>query len=841
MDLKENAGPENQDIPTSSSAEGNAALFTSLIDHHIRFTAAKRRIQLSRHDWYRVTALAVRDMLIEKMLATRARFERAGAKKVFYLSVEYMIGRSLENNLFNLAIIDVCREFLAENGLDLAQLLDEEPDAGLGNGGLGRLAACFLDSLATLDLPGYAYGINYEFGLFRQEIRDGFQQERPDSWRREMSPWLIPRPEQSCIIPVYGRIERHFDRHGEYKPQWVDWRGIVGIPSDLPISGYQSPAVNFVRLFAAGASDEFDMQIFNAGDYMKAVEQKIVSETISRVLYPSDADQAGRELRLLQEYFFVACAVRDIVRDFFDRGEDVHDFPSRVAIQLNDTHPALAIAELMRLFMDQYDVPWDMAWEATQGAVAYTNHTLMPEALERWPIGLLQRVVPRHLEIIYEINRRFLAEAISVRSNDPDLTAHLSIIEEGFDPQVRMAHLAIVGSHSVNGVSKLHSDLVKTRLVPDFYRLWPERFTNKTNGVTQRRWMLMANPGLAKLLNETIGSGWITNLEEVRGIEGFVNDAEFRSRFVAIKRANKERLATVIRRVTEVEVDPNSIFDVQAKRIHEYKRQLLMILGIVHEYLALVEDGVAPVMQRTYLMAGKAAPGYWAAKMLIKLINSLATVINRDERTRGLMQVAFLPDYRVSMAEKIIPAADLSEQISTAGMEASGTGNMKFAMNGALTIGTLDGANIEIREAVGAENIFIFGLTSDGVEELRASATYSARKYYETDARLRRVFDALASDRFCPREPGLFRSIPDRLLIHDPYFIVADFASYIEKQAEVSREYLDSSLWVRKSILNVARMGYFSSDRTVAEYSREIWGLTRRPEIAAAEAETNAV
>jgi len=839
MNGEETIPSERPDMLNANSTENRNALFTRLIEHHIRFTVAKRRIEMTHHDWYRVTALAVRDMLVEKMLETRARFERTGAKKLFYLSVEYLIGRSLENNLFNLGIIDACREFLGENGIDLTLLFDEEPDAGLGNGGLGRLAACFLDSLATLDMPGYAYGINYEFGLFRQEIRDGFQHERPDSWRREMSPWLIPRPEQSCIIPVYGRIERRFDRHGEYKPKWVDWRGIVGIPSDLPISGYHSPAVNFVRLFAAGASDEFDMQIFNAGDYMKAVEQKIVSETISRVLYPSDADQAGRELRLLQEYFFVACATRDIVRDFFDQGEDIGDFPSRVAIQLNDTHPALAVAELMRLFVDQYDIPWDVAWEATRGAVAYTNHTLMPEALERWPVSLLQRVVPRHLEIIYEINRRFLAEAINVRGSDPELNARVSIIEEGFDPQVRMAHLAIVGSHSINGVSKLHSELVKTRLVPDFHRMWPERFSNKTNGVTQRRWLLMANPGLAALLNETIGEGWITNLEEVRGIERYADDAEFQSRFAAIKRANKERLATLVKRVSDVDTDPSSIFDVQAKRIHEYKRQLLMVLGIIHEYLSLVEDGVEPVMPRTYLMAGKAAPGYWAAKMIIKLINSLAAVINKDERTRGLVRVAFLPDYRVSMAEKIIPAADVSEQISTAGMEASGTGNMKFAMNGALTVGTLDGANIEIREAVGPDNIFIFGLTAEQIEELRASATYSPRRYYESDERLRRVFDALMSDRFCPREPGLFRSIPDRLLIHDPYFVVADFAAYIEKQAEVSREYLQRELWVRKAILNVARMGRFSSDRTVAEYAREIWNLnTFRdiPESAVAQA-----
>src|SRR5579885_2014336 len=828
MDPEVDPRREMSDMPTATTTEDRNALFVRLLEHHIRFTVAKRRVQMSRHDWYRVTALAVRDMLVERMLETRARFERSGSKKLFYLSLEYLIGRSLENNLFNLGIIEGCREFLGENGIDLNLLFDEEPDAGLGNGGLGRLAACFLDSLATLDMPGYAYGINYEFGLFRQEVREGFQHERPDSWRREMSPWLIPRPEQSVIVPVYGRIERNFDRNGEYKPQWVDWRGVVGIPSDLPISGYQSPAVNFVRLFAAGASDEFDMQIFNAGDYVKAVEQKIVSETISRVLYPSDAGQAGRELRLLQEYFFVACAARDIVRDFFARGEDVHDFPSRVAIQLNDTHPALAVAEVMRLFLD----PWDIAWEATRDAIAFTNHTLMPEALERWPVDLMQRVIPRHLEIIYEINRRFLAEAITLRPNDPDFAGRVSIVEDGFNPQVRMAHLAIVGSHSVNGVSKLHSELVKTRLVPDFYRLWPERFSNKTNGVTHRRWIWMANPGLAALLTETVGRGWLTNLEEVRGIEHYADDPGFQERFARIKRENKERLATLVKRVADVEADPSTIFDVQAKRIHEYKRQLLMVLGIVHEYLALVEDGIEPIVPRTYLLAGKAAPGYWAAKMLIKLINSLAAVINKDERTRGLIRVAFLPDYRVSMAEKIIPAADVSEQISTAGMEASGTGNMKFAMNGALTVGTLDGANIEIREAVGPENIFIFGLTAEGIEELRASATYAPRKYYESDERLRRVFDALSSDRFCPREPGLFRAIPDRLLVHDPYFIVADFASYIEKQKEVAREYLDRATWVRKAILNVARMGFFSSDRTVLEYARDVWKLATRPETA---------
>ena len=499
-------------------SEVNRNLFNNLIDHHIRFSLAKLRSELTKHDWYRATAFVVRDMLVEKMLATRLRFDRNHSKKLYYLSLEFLIGRSLENNLFNLGIIDTCRDFLAENGIDLQILFDEEPDAALGNGGLGRLAACFLDSLATLDLPGYAYGINYEYGLFRQEIRGGYQVERPDAWQRETSPWLVARPEQSCRIPVYGRIDHRIDKKGEYNPIWVDWRVLLGVPSDLPIAGFGGRTVNFVRLYSAGASDEFDMQIFNAGDYMKAVEQKMLSETISKVLYPSDAVAAGRELRLLQEYFFVACAVHDIVQGFVARGQDFTDFSSQVAIQLNDTHPALTIAELMRVFIDEYDLEWPRAWEITRATVAYTNHTLLPEALEKWPVSLLERVVPRHLQIIYEINRRFLADAGTVGRDDPERLKRVSIVQEGYESQVRMAHLAIVGSHSVNGVSKLHSELVKTRLVPDFYQLWPERFSNKTNGVTQRRWLLTANPGLANLLDATIGPGWSMFLEQLSAV-----------------------------------------------------------------------------------------------------------------------------------------------------------------------------------------------------------------------------------------------------------------------------------------------------------------------------------
>jgi starch phosphorylase len=804
----------------------NRALFAELIDHHIRFTLAKPRARLHKRDWYCATAFAVRDLLVDRMLATHARVERNDVKRVYYLSLEFLIGRSLENNLHNLGLIETCRELLAEKGIDLQTLFDEEPDAALGNGGLGRLAACFLDSMATLDMPGYGYGINYEFGLFRQEIRDGYQIEQPDAWQSETSPWLILRPEETCLVPVYGRIEHRYASDGTYRPKWVDQRTLVGVPSDLPIAGYGGRTVNFVRLFAAHASDEFDVRIFNSGDYVKAVEQKIVSETLSKILYPSDAIEAGRELRLLQEYFFVACAIRDILRRFMRRGEDLRDFPAKTALQLNDTHPTLAIAELMRLMVDEHGLAWDTAFELTRAAVAFTNHTLMPEALERWPLAMMQRVIPRHLQIIMEINQRFLDRASAVWNGDAEKLRNTSIIDDQNGGEVRMAHLAIIGSHSINGVSELHSELVKTRLVPDFYALWPERFNNKTNGVTQRRWLLMANAGLAGLLKRTIGDGWITGLDGLNQIEQYAEDEAFHAEFAAIKRANKERLATTIHRLLQIDLDPASLFDVQAKRIHEYKRQLLMVFGILHQYLRLVDDHVEPAVPRSYVMAGKAAPGYWAAKMTVKLVNCVANVINNDARTHGLIKVAFVPDYRVSLAERIIPAADLSEQISTAGREASGTGNMKFAMNGALTVGTLDGANIEIRDAVGAENIFIFGLTAPAIEQMVERNEYKPRDYYENDPRLRRVLDELAADRFCPEEPGLFRWIRDALLDFDPYLVLADFAAYIDTQQEISKQFGERRYWTKKAILNVARIGRFSSDRTIREYARDIWQLS---------------
>jgi starch phosphorylase len=809
----------------ASTRAGAVTEFHRGVAEHVRYSLARETRGLSGRDLFLAVALAVRERAIDGLLETEARYERTDAKRLYYLSLEFLMGRSLVNNLVNLGIADVCDEVLRTLGTDLEEVRECEQDAALGNGGLGRLAACFLDSLATLGMPGYGYGINYEFGLFKQEISGGFQHERPDNWFAGTSPWLIERPEDACVVPVYGRIDHAQDRRGGYNPMWMDWKVLVGVPHDMPIVGYGGRTVNVLRLYSARASDEFDMEIFNGGDYLKAVEQKIMSETISKVLYPSDAVAAGRELRLLQEYFFVACAIRDIFRRYLRTHRSLDAFPSKIAIQLNDTHPALAVAELMRMLVDEHDVPWESAWEMTQAILGYTNHTLLPEALERWPASLLEYVLPRHMQIIREINRRFLLHVTRFWPDDSGRRQRMAIIEEGPEEQVRMAHLAIVGSHSVNGVSVLHSELVKTTLVPDFFQLWPERFSNKTNGVTQRRWLLKTNPGLARLISDTIGDRWVTDLDQLRALEPAATDIAFQQQFLAVKRANKERLAQVIRQTARVCVDPDALFDVQAKRIHQYKRQLLAAMGIMHEYLCLVEDGREPQVPRAYIFAGKAAPGYWAAKQIIKLINNLGAVINHDPRVHGLITVAFVPDYRVSLAERLIPAADLSEQISTAGTEASGTGNMKFALNGALTIGTLDGANIEIRDEVGAENIFIFGLTAVETAQLRRPGAYRPREYYECDPHARRVVDAFNSDRFCPHEPSLFRWIFDMLLGHDEYLHLADFASYIEAQRQVAEGFGCRELWLRKAILNVARMGRFSSDRTIREYANDVWGI----------------
>jgi starch phosphorylase len=796
------------------------------IRHHVRYSLGKEWKRLSGQDLFAAVALAVRDRLVDQMLATEARRQRANSKRVYYLSIEFLMGRSLGNNLHNLGFFTLCREALRGLGVELADIEESEHDAALGNGGLGRLAACFLDSLATLDLPGYGYGIRYEYGLFRQEISNGYQREKPDNWLAYGTPWEIERADEACLVPVYGKIEHALDRSGHYNPMWMDWQILIGVPYDFPIVGYGGRTVNYLRLYSARSSADFDMQIFNAGDYIKAVEQKIASETVSKVLYPSDKVEAGLELRLIQEYFIVACAIRDITKRYLQTHTSFEAFPSQVAIQLNDTHPAVAVAELMRVLIDENDLPWEKAWEITQATLGYTNHTLLPEALEQWPVSLFEYVLPRHLQIIYEINRRFLDYVATVWPGDTGRFQRMSIVTEGEQKQVRMGHLAIVGSHSINGVSALHSELVKTSLVPDFFQLWPERFNNKTNGVTQRRWLLHANPELAHLLTNTIGDGWITALEALKALEPFARDEGFQQEFLRIKRANKQRLAAVIKELTRVTVDPDSLFDVQVKRIHEYKRQLLNVLHIIHEYLCVIEDGKAPTVPRTYIFAGKAAPGYWAAKQLIKLINNVGRVINNDPRVQGRIKVVFIPDYRVSLAEKIIPAADLSEQISTAGKEASGTGNMKFALNGALTIGTLDGANIEIMEEVGAENIFIFGLQAQDIQAMRAQGSYHPREYCARYPALQRIMDALHGNLFCREDSGLFRWIFHALLDHgDEYFHLADLPSYLDMQEQAGAEFKNPHGWARKAILNVARIGKFSSDRTIREYAADIWGI----------------
>jgi glycogen phosphorylase len=796
------------------------------IRRHVKYSLAKPWRDLSTNDLLTAVALSVRDLLTERMLETEEYFRAGDFKSLSYISIEFLIGQSLTNHLHNLRLFELYRQACANLGVDLDTLEEAEGDAALGNGGLGRLAACFLDSLATLGMPAYGYGINYEYGLFKQEISNGYQQEKPENWLAERSPWEIGRPEEACLVPIYGHIEHALDRDGGYNPMWMGWKVLIGVPYDVLISGYGGRVVNFLRLYSARSSMDFDMRIFNDGDYFKAVEQKIASETISKVLYPSDAVIAGRELRLVQEYFLAACAVRDTVQRFERNHDNFSEFSEKVAIQLNDTHPALAVVELMRILVDEKALEWRDAWEITQATFGFTNHTLVPEALERWPVPLLQYVVPRHLQIIYEINGRFLEHVSSVCPGDPGLLKRVSLIEESKPQQVRMPNLAMVGSHSINGVSAIHTGLVKTSLAPDLYRLWPERFNNKTNGITPRRWLLKANPELAGLVTATIGDGWITDLARLRRLEDHVDNPGFRAEYRKAKTSNKVELARIIHDTVRVKVDPDSLFDVQVKRIHSYKRQLLNVLNIVDEYLALIEDGRQPIVPRTHIFAGKAAPGYWKAKQIIKLIHDVGRMINNDPRAREWMKVVFLPDYRVSLAEKIFPAVDLGEQISTAGMEASGTSNMKMALNGAITMGTLDGANIEIREEVGEENIFIFGHEAQELQDMRTRHTYRPRSFYDRDPRIKRIVDAFDSDLFCPREPELFRWIFDDLLDeNDEYFHLADLPSYLDAQEKASAAYRDTDHWTSMSMLNVARVGKFSSDRVVAEYAREIWNL----------------
>jgi starch phosphorylase len=778
----------------------------------------------SNHEQFVAVALAVRDRLIHIAIETEKRYRKAEARRTFYLSMEFLMGRALRNNLANLGLTAECAAALKILGTDLDNLLNEEEDAALGNGGLGRLAACFLDSLATLGMPGYGYGINYEYGLFRQEICNGQQVEKPDNWLKHGTPWEVQRSDEEYVIPLYGRVDNSQDSNGNYRPRWVDQRTVLGVPNDMPIAGYGGNTVNILRLFTARASEDFDMQVFNAGEYIQAVERKVYSETISKVLYPSDEPAIGSELRLIQEYFLVACSLRDIFRKI--AGDDIKKFKKTVVLQLNDTHPALTVAELMRMLVDDHELPWEEAWEITTGALAYTNHTLLPEALEKWPVSLLGRVLPRHLEIIYEINHRFLKKIESVWPGDVERMQRMSLIEESADPQIRMAHLAIVGSQSVNGVAAVHSELVKTELVPDFFELWPEKFNNKTNGVTPRRWLHSANPKLSELITESIGDSWVTDLDELRGLEKFADDGAFQDQFLAAKNSNKENVAALVLKITEHVIDPASLFDVQMKRFHEYKRQLLNVLHIVHAYLKITEQGEKPIVPRTFIFSGKAAPSYVRAKQIIELIHAIGDVINNDPRSRDFLKVVFVPNYSVSVAEVIIPATDLSEQISTAGFEASGTGNMKFAMNGALTIGTLDGANIEIAEEVGDDNIFIFGKTVEEIKALRAEERHP-REFYEGSDSIKAILDTFQTDIFSKGDSGRFSWVYTSLVESwDPYFHLADLESYIDAQAQVDKLHADKKMWTRKAILNVARMGKFSSDRTIREYAKDIWRIT---------------
>jgi starch phosphorylase len=809
-------------LPDATPAASVEALLERF-HQHLRFTQGEAWASAQPYDHFVSLALAVRDQIVDRMIATQRTYLERNVKRVYYLSLEYLLGRLLRNNLVSLGLHDECRRRLAALGLDLDRICELEPDAGLGNGGLGRLAACYLDSAATLGLAFYGYGLRYEFGIFEQEIVDGWQVERPDYWLRFGSPWEIPRPEFTCPVRLYGHVESRTDQRGRFRPVWKGYRTLIGLPYDIPIVGYGSNTVNLLRLWSARAPETFDLAAFNRGGYVEAVREQALSETITKVLYPSDATDAGRELRLAQQYFFVACTINDIIRRYEKKDDSFDALPDRVAIQLNDTHPALAIAELMHILVDERELPWEQAWELTRATFAYTNHTLLPEALETWPVPLLERVLPRHLQIIFEINQRFLDGDVGARwPGDTARRQRLSLVQEGQTKAIRMAHLAIVGSHHVNGVAALHADLIRSRLVPDFAELWPEKFIGITNGIAPRRWLLACNPGLAGAITKRIGAGWVRDLEKLRGLEPLADDPEFQTEFRQIKRANQTRFVDWIQGRTGIRLPAEALFDVQVKRLHEYKRQLLNVLHVVMRYQRLLAEPQAELVPRVVIFGAKAAPAYGRAKLIIKLINDVARTINRDERVAGRLCVLFVPNYRVTLAELIIPAANLSEQISTAGTEASGTGNMKFALNGALTIGTLDGANIEIRDAVGQENFFLFGLTADEVAQRRFF--HDPWKVYQENDAVHRALDGIATGQFSPQESSRFRPILNWLTHErDQNLLLADIESYVQAQDRVDMLWRDTAAWTRAAILNVARIGFFSGDRAVREYADRIW------------------
>ena len=813
--------PDHHDIRTGTSAEAFQAAFLEAL----LYTLGRFPEVATPNDRYLALAAAVRDRMLARWIATGRAYRAAGSRTVVYLSAEYLLGPHLGMNLLDLDALEPARQAMEALGLDLGELLAQEEEPGLGNGGLGRLAACFMDSLATLRIPAIGYGIRYEFGIFDQEIRDGWQLEVTDKWLRLGNPWELARPEIRFEVNLGGFTRAGTGEDGRYRVEWIPERVVMGVAHDTCVLGYEVANANLLRLWRATAAETFDFQAFNQGDYWGAVEEKVDSENLTKVLYPNDEGLAGKLLRLQQQYFFVSCSLQDMIRIHLQVAGDLSSFHQKYAAQLNDTHPAIAVAELMRLLVDVHGMDWDPAWEITRSTFGYTNHTLLPEALERWPVELLGAVLPRHLEIILEINHHFLEEVRARFPGDEDRIARMSLIAEAEPRSVRMAHLASVGSHRINGVAALHSRLLTEEVLRDFHDMWPERFASMTNGVTPRRFVKLINPGLSQVLDEVAGPRWPVAMERLRALEPLVEDAGFRDRWRAIKAANKRALAAVIRRRVGTTVDPESLFDVQVKRIHEYKRQHLNVLHVMALHRRLAKDPNLDVPPRTVVFAGKAAPGYRMAKLIIKLIHSVGDTIARDPRVRGRLQVVFLPDFNVQNAEAIFPAADLSEQISLAGKEASGTGNMKFTMNGALTIGTLDGANVEIREEVGAENFFLFGMT---VEEVRArrAAGYRPRSHLEADPELAELLEALAAGAWSPGEPELFQPLVDSLLDDDPFMLLADYRDYVDAQDRVGRSYQDQEAWTRMSILQTARSGKFSSDRTIAEYCREIWRVS---------------
>ncbi len=814
--------------PSEASIPDIQKLDTASVEHslinHLTYSVGKDYLTATDRDWFFALANAIRERMTGRWMETMRSYYKQDAKRIYYLSMEFLIGRTMLNSLLNLGFEEECRLAIQELGEDLEKIRGIEPDAALGNGGLGRLAACFLDSMATLGLPGYGYGIRYEYGMFNQRIENGHQVEHPDNWLRYGNPWEYPRPEVLFPVKFYGRVVEYADEQGRLRHHWVETEDVMAMAYDTPIPGFGGKTVNNMRLWAAKASRDFDLQYFNEGNYIKAVEDKNQSENLSKVLYPDDTTQMGRELRLKQQYFFVSASIQDVLYRFDKSGHNIDELPDKVAIQLNDTHPSISVPELMRILVDLRGLDWERAWKITTQVFSYTNHTLMPEALETWPVALMENVLPRHLQIIYEINHRFMTAVMHNNPGDVEMMKRMSIIDEDRGRRVRMAYLAIVGSHHVNGVAQIHTDLMRATIFRDFDRFYPGKILNITNGITPRRWLNQANPGLARLITKHIGNEWRTNLGQLSKLAPLAENRAFREEFRSIKHANKVKLAGIIFQKLGIQINPMSLFDVQIKRIHEYKRQLLNVLHVITRYNRIRANPDADFLPRTVIFGGKAAPGYATAKLTIKLINSVAEVVNNDPAVRGLLKVVFLPNYDVTSATDLVPAADLSEQISTAGTEASGTGNMKMSLNGALTIGTLDGANIEIREQVGAENFFIFGLNAE--EAANLSRHYNPWDWYHGNGELKQALDMIGNGFFSPDLPERFRAIFDTLTAKgDRYLLLADYAAYIACQEQVDALYRDTEQWTRQAVLNVAGMGHFSSDRTIGEYAEKIWNV----------------